>query len=194
MNEELFVSPRTLNVVFVLAIGVAVLFTTFSAIRLTSTGSDMNDNMTGGAGTAVSASRIIAQSPIGILYEHSIVALPAAWSAVIGILIWKGKTRSVWTRQGFNYDTFKLVAQMPGSPTRINLLQSLNLPKNKLQLARELGMDWQTIDDHMKMLERSGLVDELTRVGNSRYYIISERGKRILSLLADSDSKNSVTK
>ncbi len=194
MNEELFVSPRTLNVVFVLAIGVAVLFTTFSAIRLTSTGSDMNDNMTGGAGTAVSASRIIAQSPIGILYEHSIVALPAAWSAVIGILIWKGKTRSVWTRKGFNYDTFKLVAQMPGSPTRINLLQSLNLPKNKLQLARELGMDWQTIDDHMKMLERSGLVDELTRVGNSRYYIISERGKRILSLLADSDSKNSVTK
>ncbi|HXG07922.1 MAG TPA: helix-turn-helix domain-containing protein [Nitrososphaera sp.] len=155
----------------------------------------MNDNMTGGAGTAVSASRIIAQSPIGILYEHSIVALPAAWAAVIGILIWKGKTRSVWTRQGFNYDTFKLVAQVPGSLTRINnLLQSLNLPKNKLQLARELGMDWQTIDGHMEMLERSGLVDELTRVGNSRYYIISERGKRILSLLADSDSKNSVTK
>jgi hypothetical protein len=44
-------------------------------------------------------------------------------------------------------DIFKLVAGMRGSSTRIQqLLSLLNVPKNnKLQLAKNLGMDWKTI-------------------------------------------------
>jgi hypothetical protein len=44
-------------------------------------------------------------------------------------------------------DVFKLVAGMRGSSTRIQqLLSLLNVPKNnKLQLTKNLGMDWKTI-------------------------------------------------
>jgi hypothetical protein len=34
------------------------------------------------------------------------------------------------------------------------------------------------VDVHMEMLEKLRLVEEVTRIGTSKYYIISEHGKR----------------
>jgi DNA-binding transcriptional ArsR family regulator len=113
--------------------------------------------------------------------------LPITWGAVAGTLIWRGKVRSAWSRQGYDYDTFRLVAKMRGSPTRIRLLNAMSAsPKNKLQLAKELEVDWKTIDNHIDMLLQGRLVEERTVVGTSRYYGITTSGQKVLSLLSSS--------
>lgn len=124
----------------------------------------------------------------GSLYNALPYALPLLWGLVVAAFIWRGRIRSVWTRQGYDYETFKLVARMRGSQVRVRLLNQLSLPKNKMQLAKELDVDWKTIDNHMELLLGSGLVQEMTQVGNAKYYIISEHGRKVLFLLEDSGS------
>lgn len=120
------------------------------------------------------------------IYGSSHVILPITWGAVAGTLIWRGKVRSQWRRQGYDYDMFRLVAKMRGSPTRVRLLNLvLSEQKNKLQMARELDVDWKTVDNHIEMLMQTGLVEEKVAVGTTRYYSITENGRKVLLLLAD---------
>lgn len=123
------------------------------------------------------------------IYESAQYILPSTWGAVAGTLIWRGKVRSAWCKQGYDYDTFRLVARMKGSPVRVRLLNSVAMAKNRLQLANELGVDWKTIDNHMEILTRSGLVEEKAIVGTTRYYVLTEHGRRILLLLADGEGQ-----
>ncbi|AFU59174.1 MAG: winged helix-turn-helix domain-containing protein [Nitrososphaera sp.] len=129
------------------------------------------------------------------IYGSSPIILPITWGTVAGTLIWRGKVRSTWSKQGYDYDTFKLLTRMRGSPMRIRLLNAINSsPKNKLQLAKELDVDWKTIDNHIEMLLHSRLVEERTVVGTARYYAITHDGIKVLSLLSNSsemtDSEN----
>jgi len=125
------------------------------------------------------------------VYDSSAYILPITWGAVGGTLIWRGKVRPAWSKQGYDYDTFKLVARMRGSPTRIRLLNAINnSSKNKLQLAKELKVDWKTIDNHIAMLLQSRLVEEKTVVGTSKYYAITRNGEKVLSLLSDDQAAN----
>lgn len=122
------------------------------------------------------------------VYRSSPVILPITWGAVIGTVIWRGRVRSQWSRQGYDYDTFRLITKMRGSQIRQRLLDSLKEgQKNKLQLAREFDVDWKTMDNHIEMLVRSGLVEEKMVIGTARYYGITESGNRVLSLLLPSE-------
>lgn len=123
------------------------------------------------------------------LQDSAPVILPITWGAVAGTLIWRGKVRSQWRRQGYDYDTFRLVAKMRGSATRIELLNAITeTPKNKLQLAKELGVDWKTIDNHVEMLLKNRLVEEKMSIGTSRYYGATKDASRILLLLSSDAS------
>lgn len=176
-------SRNSLNVIFLVSLSIALFTTLLAIIKLTST----IDEPT----SPLPQSRTIAESPIGPIYHASPFLLPITWSTLVGILIWKGKTKSFWTKQGYDYDVFKVVARMRGSPMRVRLLKALNSePKNKLQLAKELEVDWKTIEDHIEMLEKHRLVKELGAVGKSKFYITSEHGRRVLSLLSDSNTHN----
>lgn len=74
---------------------------------------------------------------------------------------------------------------MRGSATRIELLNAITeRPKNKLQLAKELGVDWKTIDNHIDMLLKSGLVEEKMLIGTSRYYGATKDANKVLALLS----------
>jgi DNA-binding transcriptional ArsR family regulator len=129
---------------------------------------------------------IAAQDP---LQASAPAILPITWGAVAGTLIWRGKVRSQWHRQGYDYDMFRLVASMRGSATRVELLNAVvHLPKNKLQLAKELGVDWKTIDNHVEVLLKNGLVEERMAIGTSRYYGATRNANKVLSLLLSSDS------
>ena len=69
----------------------------------------------------------------------------ASWIAVAGVFfIWRGRTRSLWLKLGFDQDVFKLFVKMRGATTRLKLLQSLSTPKDRAQLAQDLGMDWKS--------------------------------------------------
>ena len=64
----------------------------------------------------------------------------------------RGKTRNRWTGSGMCAGVYELLVQMKGGPTRARLLALLAEPKNKLQLANELGIDWKAVAKH-KWLE-----------------------------------------
>jgi predicted transcriptional regulator len=165
-------------------------------IALTITDPDINDDPAAGDSEfeySVTDEQLVAAQPdlSATIYDSSPVILPITWGAVAGTLMWRGKVRSAWSRQGYDYDTFKLVTKMRGSPTRIRLLNAVSgTPKNKLQLAKELDVDWKTVDNHVAMLTQSGPVEEKQVVGTAKFYLITESGTRILSLLSTSGSKD----
>lgn len=126
------------------------------------------------------------------LQQYAPFILPVTWGAVAGAVIWRGRVRSQWSRQGYDYDTFRLVAKMRGSATRQKLLEAIKAgSKNKLQLANEMGLDWKTVDNHVEMLINARLVEESGVEGTARYYSITENGRRVLVLLTQGEPEKS---
>jgi predicted transcriptional regulator len=148
----------------------------------------------GDARFAITDAQIVAPSPLDhpaltAMKDYAPLILPITWGAVAGAVIWRGKVRSQWSRQGYDYDTFRLVAKMRGSATRQKLLETIrNDRKNKLQLANELGLDWKTVDNHVDMLLNARLIVEDGMEGTARFYTITENGRRVLLLLEQGES------
>lgn len=123
-------------------------------------------------------------SIIAAIFKSSLYVAPAAWAAFLGALIWKGKLRSLWHQKGYDYDEFKLLVKMRGGETRVKVLRNLTtVPKSKLQIANELGMDWKSIDGHVRTLADHKLVKEALSFGTATYFVITDRGKEVLDLL-----------
>lgn len=62
-------------------------------------------------------------------------------------------------------------------------MRSLDQPKNKLQLATALGIDWKAVDKHFQMLEKRGLIHPAATKGTTTWYELTEKGSRLLQLL-----------
>jgi predicted transcriptional regulator len=86
---------------------------------------------------------------------------------------------------GFESDVFQLLMRTKGGPTRIRLLGSLTAPKNKLELSRELGCDWNVIDRHVKILFKYGMIETATAYGNVKLYQLTDRGKKLVHLIEE---------
>jgi len=122
------------------------------------------------------------------VYDASPYILPITWVAVAGTLIWRGKVRSQWCKQGYDYEMFRLLARMKGSPVRVALLTSVsNSARTRAQLAEDLHVDWKTINNHIDVLSKYSLVQEIGASGTSKYFAITEHGKRVLGLLMSHD-------
>ena len=59
---------------------------------------------------------------------------------------------------------------MKGARTRLNLLDHLSAPKDRLQLAQELGLDWKAVDYQIAVLKKCGLVNEEQTFGKIKTY------------------------
>ena len=116
---------------------------------------------------------------------HSTVVAPISWVAVIGAWIWRGRAKSDWSRRGLNQDLFKLLLQMKGGDTRTTILKALLTPKDRFQLAKDLGLDWTTIDYHVQVLSKYGLVREKTAYGNVKLYELTPIGTTLLNALEE---------
>lgn len=106
-----------------------------------------------------------------------------SWTVFGAALIWRGHVRSVWGESRFSYDTFRLLVKMRGAQTRLKLMRSLNSPKNKLQLATALGIDWKAVDKHVQVLEKNGLIQASSTSGTATFYEITEKGKSLIQVL-----------
>jgi DNA-binding transcriptional ArsR family regulator len=78
---------------------------------------------------------------------------------------------------------------MKGGKTRLRLLIALSKPKDRHQLAKELGMDWRAVDQHISSLTRHGLVHNEVVYGKVRMYQLTTGGKSLLQLLESIDSE-----
>jgi hypothetical protein len=103
------------------------------------------------------------------------------WHSMLGECF-RGKTRYKWTESGMCAGVYELLAQMRGGPTRIRLLALLAEPKNKLQLANALGIDWKAIDRHVEKMLEFNLVQVAAVAGTCTVYLATEKGRRALAL------------
>lgn len=99
--------------------------------------------------------------------------------------------KSNWIRLGLTKDTFNLLIKMRGSKTRIGMIRALTVPKDRYQLAKELGLDWTTVDYHIRVLLENGLVHEQSAYGNVKMYELTSIGSTLLKVLDETDSGRS---
>jgi len=144
-----------------------------------------------GRGAAVSSTGV---SPIqaffGFFQGNSLTIAPGSWLLVGGLWIWRGRMKSRWMELGFDNDVFTLFVRMKGGKTRLKLLDALSLPKDRLQLAQELGLDWKGVDRHIEILNKYGFVREEVAYGKVRMYALTSSGKLLLQLLDELSSKD----
>lgn len=107
----------------------------------------------------------------------------ASWAAVAAALAYKGVVRHLWSKSMFDYSIFRLMVRMRGASTRVRMLRSLERPMNRYQLARELGIDWKTVDRNIELLKSHGLILEIQGGAGERFYTLSPYGKKLLELL-----------
>ncbi|MDG7024627.1 MAG: winged helix-turn-helix transcriptional regulator [Nitrososphaerota archaeon] len=130
-------------------------------------------------------------TPLAILQSGAFVLAPVSWSLVVGAWIWRGRMKSNWIRLGLTKDTFNLLIKMRGSKTRIGMIRALTVPKDRYQLAKELGLDWTTVDYHIRVLLENGLVHEQSAYGNVKMYELTSIGSTLLKVLDETDSGRS---
>ena len=106
------------------------------------------------------------------------------WHSMLGECF-RGKTRHRWTESGMCAGVYELLVQMRGGPTRTKLLGMLAEPRNKLQLANELGMDWKAVDRHVGRMLEFNLVQIAATAGTCTVYIATEKGRRALALASE---------
>ncbi|MDG6956584.1 MAG: winged helix-turn-helix transcriptional regulator [Nitrososphaerota archaeon] len=117
--------------------------------------------------------------------KQSPVLASGGWGLVVITSLWYQRTTSTWRKMGFDSDVFQLLMRTKGGPTRVRLLRSLTTSKNRLELSRELGYDWNVIDRHIKILLKHGMIEEDTAYGNVKLYQLTGAGKKLMSLIEE---------
>jgi len=79
--------------------------------------------------------------------------------------------------------------KMRGSETRTSILRALSSPKDRFQLAKDLGLDWTTIDYQVHVLLKNGLVVEDVAYGNVKLFKLTPIGDVILKVLHEMEQK-----
>jgi DNA-binding transcriptional ArsR family regulator len=117
--------------------------------------------------------------------NSSYLIAPASWLFLgIGVWVWKGKARALFQAAGFDKDVFRLLVRTKGGKSRARLLKTLMLPKDRMQLSRDLGLDWKAVDRHLRVLQEFGLIREEVNVqANIRLFGLTKVGEILLNVL-----------
>jgi len=158
----------------------SVVTSTTSGVTYGPVGTTANSSLAGLAGSFGAASG--GESLLREMQAASLFLAPLCWILVGGAWVWRGRVRARYSEMGFGSDVFELFMKMKGGATRVKVLNLLSSPKDRLQIANELGVDWKTIDRHVKTLNKYGFVREQAEFGSVRLYEVTPLGKMILNL------------
>lgn len=112
----------------------------------------------------------------------------------MGAFVWRGRVRSVWKNNGLGPDVFNLIVKMKGSQNRIQLLKELVIPKDRLQLAKDLSVDWATVDYHVGVLLKHKLISEKIAYGQVKVFELTQLGITLLKVLEETSQNQPSTK
>jgi DNA-binding transcriptional ArsR family regulator len=126
-------------------------------------------------------------SPLTTAFEDaksvSPLTFPLSWFVVGLAWIWRGRVRLRWKNAGLDSDSFRLILRMKGGPTRLSILKALTAPKDRLELANELSLDWKTVDHHIRVLSEYGFIKATSSYGTVVLYGITKQGETLLKVM-----------
>ena len=79
---------------------------------------------------------------------------------------------------------------MKGSQTRTTILKALLTPRDRFQLAKDLDLDWATVDYHVQILLKHSLITEKIAFGNVKFYELTLTGSTLLAALDELNKKD----
>lgn len=74
------------------------------------------------------------------------------------------------------------------------MLPILFAPKDRLQIATALELDWKTVNHHIRVLSRHGFVREEVVYGRVKMYQLTPSGQDLLRLLQEIERVNRPTR
>ena len=175
-------ASRIVSILFLIVLAVSILAT--SALVLLALGLPLHVGPSGISNSPMSRPSA-GQNVLQDFFNESFAIAPASWAILCGMWIWRGKLRSRWNSLGFTQDSFDLLVKMKGGPTRVKLLNSLAAPKDRSQLAQEMGMDWKAVDRHVQLLLRYSFIKEEQAYGQVKLYTLTAEGERLLHLIQE---------
>ncbi len=91
---------------------------------------------------------------------------------------------------GKGNEFYVLLTLSRGAESRKRILKSLlSSPKNCSQIARELELDWWTVQKHIQVLMKENIIKS-SAFGNSKFYRLSSIGEDVMRALQSSNGKN----
>ncbi len=165
-------------------ITILLIFTIFSTslllIHLDTSGSTTTSTTTT-TSQGVPSGGFTVRNVLFSLESSSPVTAPASWILLVGALVWR--RRFTRNNLGLDRETFRLMMGMKGSRNREKILRRLASPKDRFQLANDLGMDWKTADYHINLLLKYALIQESVAYGKVRLYQLTENGELAIKAL-----------
>lgn len=92
-----------------------------------------------------------------------------------------------------SYETAVLVllSLSRGAESRKRILVTLlSEPKNCSQIAREVRLDWWTVQKHLRSLLKENIIRS-SAFGNSKFYKLTSMGEEVIRALQSNNKKNS---
>lgn len=112
------------------------------------------------------------------------------WSALALIIVQgkisgKSRIKGAFLNRGLGSDVYELMVGMRGGTSRLALLQSLETPRHRQELAEITGIDWKEVDRETTILEKYGLVKMYAQSGSVKLYQTTEQGQLLVKLLEE---------
>ncbi len=119
-----------------------------------------------------------------LFWQNSILFSASGWF-VIGVSYYRNGVGSRWRRLGFDKDVFDLMVKTRGRWSRLKLLNYLETPKHRGELAELSGLSWKEVDRQLGLLTKYDLVFLHAESGSMKIFKLSEQGKTILKLIRE---------
>jgi predicted ArsR family transcriptional regulator len=101
----------------------------------------------------------------------------------------RSQIKNVFLKRGLSSDVFNLMVGMRGGTSRLALLQSLETPRHRQELAEVTGIDWKEVDRELGILEKYGLVKMYAQSGSVKLYQTTEQGGLLVKLIEELNNR-----
>ncbi len=142
--------------------------------------------------TVPTGSRSITRvSTITVMHQYFIIPIfigVLGWLATVYEILTLKESETIKTlrkkmsREGYDKSVYRIFSARGGA-SRLAILQSLDSPKLRGEIARMTGSDWKEVDRNVKILELANLVKIHYSHGSVLVYTLTENGKRLLYIM-----------
>ena len=105
-------------------------------------------------------------------------------------LRFNGIIRKIINNEGFDRDIYRIFSGR-GGQRRLAIMQSLETPKLRNEIARITNIDWKEVDRNVRILQAENLVKMDFSHGSLKVYCLTETGKDLAKIIVSYESGTS---